>query len=355
MSIISKFPFANRKPIYGVKFDEVSNINSTMEYTDDAVGLTSIDICEEFNIKPCVFYNGEVQYYLNPNNFAQKEDGTAANITTNGYDVMIEIPKLAYMIYKENNTVFVKITADENAKDIDSRFCYYAHTRDTEGDRDNIYIGAYLGILSGMGESSNLYSKSGEYPNGTGNSFTSYKRAAAHRGTGYGILSFNQLNLIHCLYLLKYKSISLDNIGFDNSQSFTCGSANTVGMDSNSESSYCKFAGIEFLSGYYGTYLNNIELDSNFQWVNPFGTQASQFSNGGEGYISKCEASNAFGFLPHTLNGSSSTYYKSFTAISDNMEVVYGNARDRGGLFSFDFGHGNGVTGRQYVTRLQYV
>ena len=52
-------------------------------------------------IKPCLFKNGAVVGYLNPDNFAQFADGTAADITSgNNGDVMIEIPKTGYKISK---------------------------------------------------------------------------------------------------------------------------------------------------------------------------------------------------------------------------------------------------------------
>ena len=49
-------------------------------------------------IKPCLFKNGAVVGYLNPDNFAQFEDGSVADITSgDAGDVMIEIPKTGYL------------------------------------------------------------------------------------------------------------------------------------------------------------------------------------------------------------------------------------------------------------------
>ena len=92
---------------YGVSIDLTnSNPETAVTYTDDAVGMVAgstdwykMRIFKD--IKPCLFKNGSVVGYLNPDNFAQFEDGTKADITSgNAGDVMIEIPKIGYKISK---------------------------------------------------------------------------------------------------------------------------------------------------------------------------------------------------------------------------------------------------------------
>lgn len=134
--------------IYGVSIDLTnSNPLTAVTYTDGAVGVAkgsaAWDAMAIFkDIKPCVLLNGVVQYYLNPNDFSKKADGTAADITSGAAgDVMIEIPKIGFKITTVGNTLTVKIT--ENPAD--SNYKYYAHTRATEGDRNKLYVGAFLG------------------------------------------------------------------------------------------------------------------------------------------------------------------------------------------------------------------
>jgi len=97
------------------------------------------------NIKPCVFKNGRVQYYLNKNNFNYKEDGSAANLTGADGDVMIEIPKFGYKIYKEENqaesinNLIVSITDATNSDD----FKYYGFSKNSYNDLEHFYWGAY--------------------------------------------------------------------------------------------------------------------------------------------------------------------------------------------------------------------
>jgi hypothetical protein len=149
--------------IYGVAIDLAnSNPETAVTYTDDAVGMTggaaawdSMNIFKD--IKPCLLKNGVVQYYLNPNDFTKKADGSAADITSgNDGDVMIEIPKTGYSISTAGNTLTVKVTDDPN----NPNFKYYAHSRATEGDRSKLYIGTYLGWNNG----GKLRSLSGKAP-----------------------------------------------------------------------------------------------------------------------------------------------------------------------------------------------
>ena len=80
---------------YGVSIDlSNSNPETAVTYTDDAVGMVagSPDWYKMsiFNkIKPCLFKNGAVVGYLNPDNFAQYADGSAADISSGDRDFPI--------------------------------------------------------------------------------------------------------------------------------------------------------------------------------------------------------------------------------------------------------------------------
>ena len=87
--------------VYGFKIDStISNPNSNITYLEDAIGKTPAYMNYsngEFNYgdwknaffmpKPCMLKsNGEVAYYLNPNNYALKEDGSASDISNTSFD-----------------------------------------------------------------------------------------------------------------------------------------------------------------------------------------------------------------------------------------------------------------------------
>ena len=193
--------------VWGVDIDYTeSDPYDAVTYKESAVGMTpgsaAWNLTALFaNIKPCMFKNGAVNYYLDPDNFGKKADGVSnADITSgNDGDVMIEIPKLGYKIETVGNTLKVRVT--DNPKD--ENFCYYAHTRTTEGDKDYLYVSAYKGFVDG---SSVLRSLSGKTLT-DGISMESFRAAAQAKGSGYDLLSFYPLTLLQCLYLIRYKSL----------------------------------------------------------------------------------------------------------------------------------------------------
>ncbi len=189
---------------YGVEIDTTNESPAgAVSYIEDAVGMTAgsseWDNTPIFkNIKPCLFKEGKVQYYLNPDDFTQKADGSPADITSgDDGDVMIEIPKLGFNIETKNDILSVKVSTGINKR----KFKYYAHTRDKEGDRDKLYVSAYLGSL----KDGKLRSLSGKDPQGSV-SITDFRTYAQANGEGYDQMAFYPLTLLQCLFLLKYKS-----------------------------------------------------------------------------------------------------------------------------------------------------
>ena len=80
-----------------------SNPISIVTYADRAEGMLrgwehwkNTDLCKD--IRPCVLRDGVVQYYLDPDDYTKKDDGTPADITTIGDDVMVEFPFMGYKI-----------------------------------------------------------------------------------------------------------------------------------------------------------------------------------------------------------------------------------------------------------------
>jgi hypothetical protein len=142
---------------------------------DDAVGMTkggtNWDSQPIFNaIRPCVFQNGAVNYYLDKTNFNNKlvfdETTNATTILENTAvltgadgDVMIEIPKFGYRIRREafgegaNQTyLYVEITNQDDAVDEYGAFCYDAFSRVQSGDLGQFYQGAYKGYIDSNGD-----------------------------------------------------------------------------------------------------------------------------------------------------------------------------------------------------------
>ena len=325
---------------YGVKITVGnSNPSSGVTYIEDAVGMSpgsSWDNTSIFkNIKPCLVKNGVVQYYLNPNNLAQKTDGSDANINTTVYgDVMIEIPKIGYKMTTDGPDRYVYITDDPAAEG----YCYRAHSLDSEGDCDKIYIGAYLGFV----ENGKLYSISDRSPTANA-SLTSFRNYASTRGVGYQLMSFYPLTLLQCLYLIKYKNRDGQSaIGrglVSTSNKYNTGNTNNKGIDygpSASGEQMC-FLNIEDFWGNLYWWIDGLYCDNSrniktaYKSFNDTGadysyTKSSEvYSNIGN-YLSDIQGTNEGGFIAKVVNGSSTTYYADYATLSAGSCASFGGA-----------------------------
>ena len=361
--------------VYGFVIDESNpNPQTSITYTDGAVGMDPANVSPAakaawdatpiFNqIRPCMFKNGAVNYYLNPNDFTKKADGSAADISSgNDGDVMIEVPKLGLSITKNANAVVVKLTNEPN----NPNFKYYAHTRNAEGDRDYLYIGAYKASVTGT----NLYSLSGKQPtvNTTINTFRTYAR---NRGVGYDQITFYARTLLQALFLLKYKNLDAQTAlgqGISSGSARPTGGTNTYGMDwgSTSTTTNVKFAGVEDLWGNVwefieGIYINSGQVTTAF---NGFNDNGSGYTNRGvslpgmsQSWITKVAGSAGVGFVPTAVGGSASTYYTDGGWSGSTTPYAggsYGNG-SLAGLFAWGSDVGAGVSSAHFGARLMFL
>ena len=327
---------------YGVSIDlSNSNPETAVTYTDDAVGMVagSPDWYKMsiFNkIKPCLFKNGAVVGYLNPDNFAQFADGTAADITSgNSGDVMIEIPKTGYKISKSGTTLTVQITDDPNKKG----FSYKAHTRTEDGDREKLYIGAFLG----SNKDNKLRSVSGVSPlNATG--LTDFRTYAKANGAGYDLFAFYPMTLLQCLYLIMYKNLDSQTAlgqGYVGDSDWEYMQKNTgatvdkgMSYGTSDQMEQMKFLGIEDFWGNLYQWIDGLVSSSTRNAL----VATDNFNDTGDGYtdIGQMCASNTYGYMkaPQGTNeagfiisekgGSSSTYFSDYASFYGGYVPVFG-------------------------------
>ena len=328
--------------IYGVRIDmNNSNPLTSVAYTDDAVGMTGGDVAwDNMNIfkdiKPCILKNGVVQYYLDPNDFTKKADGTPADIESgNDGDVMIEIPKTGFLISTVGNILTVKVTDDSN----NPNFKYYAHTRVTEGDRSKLYIGAYLGWKDG---SNKLRSLSGKTPTAS-QTIGTFRTQAKANGSGYDLVSFYPLTLLQCLYLIKYKNLDSQTAlgrGYvdGNSAATNTGGTNTKGMDWGETTGklQMKLFGLEDFWGNLRWWIDGLFSDSNrniktaFQNFNDTGSGYTDRGQGAtsdiSGYMSKPQGFTEAGFVLKEKDGSATTHFCDFATLYASCIAVSGGS-----------------------------
>lgn len=360
---------------FGVSID-LANLNpeTAVTYTDDAVGMTAgsadWDSQNIFRgIKPCVLKDGVVQYYLNPNDFAKKADGTAADITSGSAgDVMIEIPKTGYKISTVGSTLAIKVTDNPGAGT--DGFKYYAHTRSTEGDREKLYIGAYLGYTT----SSKLRSLSGKTPTAS-QTIGTFRTQAQANGAGYDIVSFYPLTLLQCLFMIKYKNRDSQTAlgrGFvdGNSAAVATGGTNTKGIDfgeTTGKQQMC-FLNIEDVWGNLRWFIDGFFSDASRNMLTAFtgfNDTGSGYTNRGQGatvdignYMSKPQGTTEAGFVAKEVSGSATTHFTDSAFLNASSLPSFGGTWgnvDAAGVFCLLVNRAADYSSSTYGARLMYL
>lgn len=346
--------------IYGVKIDTTNpSPDGALTYTDGAVGLIpAVSENGVFNagswqdrfpfnqIKPCMLKNGVVQYYLNPNDYNQKEDGSPSviNIDKDG-DVMVEFPKIYWKIETIGTDIYIKYSDTK----VDDSYFALAHTKAGE-EKDKIYISAYLS--NATVSSGRLVSLSGRVNTKSYNIGT-MRDYAQSIGLGYDQIGYYQAIMLQILFLVMFKNRdSQKALGLgavNNSSTIASGGSNSSGMfyGENTGTKSMKFCGLEDVwgNGYY--YVDGLYVDGAYSVL----TADSNYNNSGAGYknsgtttemsyraITQTLGSTYGGFMP--VGGSTeagSQYYTDYTIVSSYNVYALGanfNSGLRGGIFS---------------------
>lgn len=338
--------------IYGVRIDKTnSNPLSSVTYTDDAIGMNAgslqWDDVYPFNqIKPCLFKDGQVNYYLNPNDFTKKADGTSADITSgNDGDVMMEFPKVYWKIVSNNSEVLVKYSKSK----IDETWKCLAHSNGSI-EKENVYIGVYLGFEN----NSKLRSLSGKTPT-TNKTIGAFRTIAQSNGTDYQQIGYFQLLMLQILYLIRYKSLNSQvalGRGFvdANSNVTSTGGTNSKGMffGETTGKLQMKFCGIEDFWGNCYYWIDGLYSDANWNLLigtKDFNDTGIGYVNYGKatsaslaGYISDIQGGTETGFIIKDSSGSTTTFYTDYGVLYNSRIPHFGGSylrTDYVGVFAF--------------------
>lgn len=336
--------------VYGVKIDTTnSNPETALTYTDNAVGFTpakmgattfnygSWENVYPFNqIKPCVVKNGVVQYYLNPNDYSKKVDGTTADITSgNDGDAMVEFPKVWWKFETVGTDLYVRYATKQK----DSAYKCLAHQRGTT-EKDKVYISAYLGTEV----SSKLRSLSGKTPTGN-KTIGAFRSLAQANGTNYDQMAYYQLLMLQVLYIVMFKdrdsqtALGRGYTDSTNTAATTTGGLNTKGLFYGSPSNaktQMKFCGIEDFYGNMLYWIDGIFSGSsrnlliNNQSFNDTGSNYTNYGQGATanlgGYINSVQGGTETGFIAKATSGSATTYYANYGSLDASRIAVFGGS-----------------------------
>ena len=388
-----------------------SNPATCCSYADDAVNMQSgasanTQWQEFFGYKPCLFKNGQVVGYLNPNDYSKFENGGTADITSgNAGDVMIEFPRRGIRCVKDGNTIRISMTDAPNDPD----FKYYAHQRGNDS-KDAFYVGAYLGSIPNSGtirpnsrvpETALLRSISSQtLPDivvdqsvDCSEQYHKCFQTTAHQaGSGYEYMPYTLWSYIQIMYVLQFKNLdSINTIGYRKEADYDVyqtGSANTRGLIYiNSNTNSTKVFGFEDLMLFPfmcdGIAVNFHITSNKFVYIalgiDSYNIDYDQYTlvcdwNDYYGYtlpddfISSVLGTTEAPFIPIASSGSSTTYYCDSFEFSSNSSSESGASRpaiagkylnspvesyrDRGGIFHLsDTPDANNAA----VTRLCFV
>lgn len=364
-------------------------------YLDDAVNISvgnAWDRTDIFQIKPCLFKDGQVNYYLNKDDYTKKIDGTPANLSGVDGDVMVEIPFICHKLVRTGNTFNISLSTDKNLIKSNLGYTAYAFYDVDNNIADKIYVGAYQANV----ENGELFSNSGKNAN-VKYSINQIFDACRARGRNYLPYSFAIHQLIVFLYMIRFRTRSpFENLTLStNTWKNETGIFNQNGMWFKSDGG--KLAGIEWAISQHPLYLAGLKLSSdvsgniyrqnivvmkpkNFYTVSVAQTewlmkvQYSYYNNtsgatnsqhtGFNGYTKYVDARNGVMFpSADQSGGSASTYFCAYmsgipqsTANSDlliNVNLGYSGAYK--GLLNLQGAHSSATTAAAYSTYLTYV
>lgn len=323
---------------YGVRIDQNnSDPDTAVTYLYNAVGKRPARVnleTGEFDYgdwadvgfvkdcKPCMLrYDGTVDYYLNPNDYSKKEDGTLSDIANPDYqgNAMVEFPLWYLTQYNDGNYTYIVLSQEELQQNSQA----YAFTKENGEVAQKMYLSMFL---AGETNSKAMVSLDKITPK-------SYHNKKMHTdpqkeiGSNYFWSSFIERDYVSALLIIISKSINLQKaFGYGPSIPYQINdtvSAQFFGMNQSAGQTMNVFHlknwwGDPYILGGVGIdndqYARNtiyIKPNPPFSYLGFDGYPMSLSTSGVSGYFSKINAAKA-GKVANSANGSQSTYYCSY-------------------------------------------
>lgn len=340
-----------------------SDPEDAVTYLDDAAGLTPAKMGASsfsygswanawFLPRPCVLkFDGTVDYYLNPNDYSKKTDGTASTIDSSNStgNVMLEFPKIWVKRVNDGNGARTVSIAPVN---VDGTYKCWSNINAEDKEVDHFYLPAYNGTI----HSSKMRSLSGVTLNAT--YAPNYTRAqevtaaTANNPTGKNMWyteTWADFCLVYDLLYLMGKSLDVQRTfgqglssGSETAmRAYVTGTHNAKGLfygDISGTSTAVKVLGMENLwgcrwHGVAGLINDNGTLKVKMTYGVADGSTAAGYNTTGSGYLNygstygtngyvkKMQADNTMGYKIVETAGTDATYYCDYYYVNNSISA----------------------------------
>lgn len=340
-----------------------SDPEDAVTYLDDATGLTPAKMGASsfsygswanawFLPRPCVLkFDGTVDYYLNPNDYSKKTDGTASTIDSSNStgNVMLEFPKIWVKRVNDGNGARTVSIAPVN---VDGTYKCWSNINAEDKEVDHFYLPAYNGTI----HSSKMRSLSGVTLNAT--YAPNYTRAqevtaaTANNPTGKNMWyteTWADMCLVYDLLYLMGKSLDVQRTfgqglssGSETAmRAYVTGTHNAKGLfygDISGTSTAVKVLGMENLwgcrwHGVAGLINDNGTLKVKMTYGVADGSTAVGYNTTGSGYLNygstygtngfvkKMQADNTMGYKIIETAGTDATYYCDYYYVNNSVSA----------------------------------
>ena len=313
-------------------------------------------------LAPCVLgFNGEVEYFLNPNNYKQKEDGTVSDVTNTALDINCFMRiKLLYRRKKGNADGNTEVDIS-NEKVNDDYKPYGGFVKPDGTLREYIYLPIYRGSLV----NEKCRSMSGNLTPMSGQTAQNERNYCQANGTGHDMITHADRELIEDLFNLMFKNTDSQSVlgqgksnggsdvgaclksGTMDEKGLFYGSTSTAvgvklfGMENRYASQWERVLGEVLVNGVrkvklcQGTSDGSTVSDFNFTGEGYITlSELPTISGTSGGYISKEQTVDDIGTFPIVISGSSTTnecdgmWYNN----SGTMVAIRGGASNHGAI-----------------------
>lgn len=348
--------------IYTITFDNgADGIPASFTYSDDCAGFTPMNASNKNSwantpifdyFKPCVIKPGASapEYYLNPNNYNFKEDGSSVSVLTGADgDVMVEVHRLYYKVSK--NTSTKKITLSIASYQVDDTYRSFLSL--AGGDPEIAYRGAYEAYTM----SNAMRSVSGVAPT-VNQTREVFRNQAKTRGAEYSQNDYYLLFMWQCMYILLYGSRDSQTVlGKGRTASTNTAAINTGTMNDKpmcwgdqTGTNGVKFLGVENFYGNIWEFVDGLTLVDHAYKITRYPSRYDDVGTSYETSISGAPTTSAYVtsmkgvndgiFLPETVTGSETTYFCDYFYQNTGTRVaLFGSYwADAGGAGAFSWG-----------------